>query len=170
MDISEFCRLLETNIKDIYNLGDGTASSTESKPIFCNHCQRPLVKPTTVLFGRKLPSQFFECVQKDLPQMDLLIIAGTSLVVSPANSRVYQCPKSTKRVVVNHEAVGEDLGIDYTGKDEGRDFFAQGSCDDVFLDLAVELGWLQYLLDDIDELPPSSAKLLRERKKSTETV
>ena len=51
--------------------------------------------------------------EEDLPTCDLLIVAGTSLVVSPANSLVYRVPEETIRVVVNNERVGENLDIDY---------------------------------------------------------
>jgi NAD-dependent SIR2 family protein deacetylase len=166
MDFNEFCRHVETNIKDIYNVD--SSSPAESTHILCNHCQKPLVKPMTVLFGRNLPSHFFKFAQKDLPTMDLLIVAGTSLVVSPANSLVYQCPDSTMRVVVNQEPVGQSLGIVYknvySNNDDGiRDFFAQGTCEEVFLELAIELGWLEDLFSKRDFLSPSSTKIIEER-------
>jgi NAD-dependent SIR2 family protein deacetylase len=166
MEFDEFCRRVETSIKDIYNIDSN--SPAKSTHILCDHCQKPLVKPTTVLFGRNLPSQFFKCAQKDLPTMDLLIVAGTSLVVSPANSLVDQCPDFTIRVVVNQEPVGQSLGIVYNdvrSNDDGdmRDFFAQGTCEEVFLELAVELGWLEDLFSKRDLLPPSSTKIVEER-------
>ena len=37
-----------------------------------------------------LPAEFFDKAAEDLPNVDLLIVAGTSLVVAPANSVVYQ--------------------------------------------------------------------------------
>lgn len=74
MDYDEFCKAVETNIKDIYN---PEAGPPESKSILCGNCQQPLVKPTTVLFGRSLPSEFFERTKEDLPKTDLLIVAGT---------------------------------------------------------------------------------------------
>lgn len=160
MDINEFCKAVETNIKDIYNPKNGPS---ESKPILCGSCNAPLVKPTTVLFGRSLPSEFFERTREDLPKMDLLIVAGTSLVVSPANSLVYNCPESTIRVVVNQEPVGQEPGIDYD-PDAERDFFAQGKCDEVFLELIEKLGWLEDLEAKIDELPELSAKLVKAKK------
>ena len=84
------------------------------------------MKPRTVLFGRSLPSEFFERIQEDLPLVDLLIVAGTSLVVSPANSVVFSVPDTTIRVVVNREPVGAELGVDYSVNAK-RDFFANGN-------------------------------------------
>lgn len=88
-----------------------------------------------------------------------------ALVVSPANSLVYNCPDSTTRVVVNQEPVGQELGIDYGPRAE-RDCFLQGKCDEVFLDLIAELGWLEDLEAKEKDLPEASAKLLREKKAS----
>jgi NAD-dependent deacetylase sirtuin 2 len=34
--------------------------------------------------GWELPGRFFECAAADLPELDLLIVAGTSLGVHPA--------------------------------------------------------------------------------------
>ncbi|KAL3935746.1 MAG: hypothetical protein SGARI_002847 [Bacillariaceae sp.] len=184
MDISEFGKKVERNIKDIYNLPD-TMAPAESTPILCNNCKKPLVKPTTVLFGRNLPSEFFERAEEDMPSLDLLIVAGTSLVVSPANSLVYQCSDRTIRVVVNQDPVGQELGMEYSDREvettiadskhddfdwfdpsssaHKRDFFAQGTCEEIFLELATELGWLEDLQATIDALPSDSAKMVRER-------
>jgi NAD-dependent deacetylase sirtuin 2 len=158
-DFDQFCDAIRSNIKDIYKQ-DAQAPET-STPILCTKCQLPFVKPRTVLFGRSLPSEFFECVQEDLPSMDLLIVAGTSLVVSPANSIVYSVPDTTVRAVINREPVGADLGIDYSVNAK-RDFFARGNCDEVFLELMEHLGWTDELVAILDILPPSSASLVRQ--------
>lgn len=139
MAFEEFGHMVKTQIKDIY--GEDPTAPPESTPIMCKQCRKPLVKPTTVLFGRSLPEKFFRCHLQDLSDADLLIIAGTSLVVSPANSLAYLAPESTIRVVVNLQPVGSDLGIDYSGSSP-RDFFAQGKCDDVFGALMKEMDWV----------------------------
>lgn len=164
MDFDRFCELVQTNIQDIYQTEDSQEApkTSSSSPIPCEKCGKHLVKPKTVLFGRSLPSEFFGRIQEDLPTCDLLIVAGTSLVVSPANSLVYQVPESTIRVVVNNEPVGQGLGIDY-GPTNERDFFAQGDCDLVFLDLVQELGWLEDLQAKKEKLPPKSLDLLELR-------
>ena len=166
MDFEDFCDQVRCNIKDIYKVDK--SAPAESTPILCPNCHRALVKPTTVLFGRNLPLEFFTCIEEDLPRVDLLIVAGTSLVVSPANSVVYKVPNSTQRVIVNKEPVGEDLGIEYsnskTGKDASRDWFLQGTCDQVFLELIQHLGWT----DDLDAsvLPTASADLLNKARQA----
>jgi NAD-dependent deacetylase sirtuin 2 len=162
MDYDEFCTMVRTNIKDIYNVD--TTAPAESKPILCPKCQRPLVKPQTVLFGRSLPSIFFDRQEEDLSNLDVLFIIGTSLVVAPANSVVQTVPSTTIRVVVNQDPVGSELGIVYQHQnhpeaENTRDLFLQGDCDDVLLQLIVELGWLDDLNPDV--LPPLSADRVR---------
>ena len=163
---NDFCDMVRTNIKDIYEV-DATAP-TESKPILCPNCQRPLVKPKTVLFGRSLPSEFSDSLEGDVSHLDLLLIIGTSLVVAPANRLVQVVPKTTIRVVVNNDPVGSALGIVYSSKDKydhesTRDLFLQGDCDDVLLQLTTELGWLDDL--DPDVLPPLSAERVRKAQR-----
>lgn len=155
----EFCDLVKTRIKDIYGVDEEAPS--ESLPIVCKNCGQATVKPKTVLFGSNLPSEFFTRTREDLPRADLLIIAGTSLVVSPANSLVYNINSNCLRMVVNTEQVGEELGIEYgESASTGRDFFAKGSCDAVFLDLIKELDWLGDLEVISHLLPQASADLL----------
>ena len=157
MDFDLFCNEVKAKIKDIYNPENGPR---ESQPIRCSSCGKATVKPKTVLFGSSLPAEFFDLSAQDLPTADLLMVVGTSLVVGPANSLVYNVPQSTIRVVINNEPVGEELGIEY-GPNAERDYFAQGSCDDVFLDLINELGWS---VDEImDDLPEYSQRLIRKK-------
>lgn len=91
-------------------------------------------------------------------------MAGTSLVVSPANSVVYRCgssAKATVRVVVNNEPVGAELGLDFGGSERAkRDLFVRGDCDDVFLQLAAHLGWVDGLEAVADKLPEQSRERL----------
>lgn len=158
VDFDSFCADVRSRIKDIYQVEPGAPA--ESSPIKCAACNKPTVKPTTVLFGASLPSEFFSRSEEDLPRCDLLIVAGTSLVVSPANSLVYSVPDETLRLVVNNEPVGAELGIDY-GPSAARDVFCEGECDEVFLALIEHLGWL----DDLDavsgRLPEESVRRLR---------
>ncbi|MGK3734173.1 MAG: NAD-dependent deacetylase sirtuin 2 [Bacillariaceae sp.] len=166
MNFDTFCDQVQSNIKDIYNIDKNAPN--QSTPIVCTYCGKAQVKPKTVLFGGELPAEFFECCEEDLPKCDLLIIAGTSLVVSPANSLVHRVPDNTIRVIINNEPVGEELGIDYgrsgsKPNNNKRDYFVQGDCDEVFLNLIEELGWLDDLHKQINNLPPKSANLVRPR-------
>mmetsp|Transcript_1469 Transcript_1469/g.3260 ORF Transcript_1469/g.3260 Transcript_1469/m.3260 type:complete len:400 (+) Transcript_1469:164-1363(+) len=172
MDFDEFCDKVRTQIKDIYDSSPGpkaepTSTTTKtSTEILCPSCGQGLVKPTTVMFGRNVPSEFFERLEDDMPTTDLLIVAGTSLVVSPANSLVNLVPKSTPRVVFNLQPVGKHLGLKSSNskKDPSDlDFYKEGECDALFLELIEELGWMEDLVSTIEVLPPKSQKLVRER-------
>ena len=135
MMFSDFCYKVRTNVKNLYNIDE--SAPKESTNILCENCKQPTVKPTTVLFGRNLPVEFFEKPDQDMPTTDLLLIAGTSLVVSPANSLVYRVPETAVRVLINREPAGEELGFDCSPKsntESSRDLFLQGNCDEVLLD------------------------------------
>jgi len=160
MDFDEFCGKVRTNIKDITGL-DCTAP-TQSTPIVCQACQNPTMKPTIVLFRGQMPKDFHVKAAQDLPDCDLLIIMGTSLTVAPANSLVYRIPPTALRMVMNNEPVGRRLGIDYS-EDSLRDVWAHGYTDETCLNLAEKMGWLDDLAGILEELPDSSAELLRRR-------
>ena len=160
VDFDEFCEQISTNIKDI--TGRDENAPTSSTPITCEECGKPTVKPTIVLFRGAMPQIFYRRVAEDLPECDLLIIMGTSLQVAPANSLVYRVPPTALRMVMNNEKVGRRLGIVY-GEESVRDVFAHGHSDETCLDLAEQMGWLPDLAEIIDELPDSSATLLRQR-------
>ena len=163
VDLGEFCDNVKSSIKDIYGL-DKEAPTTSSE-IKCVSCGQPTLKPATVLFGGSLPEEFFSLAQEDLPKLDLLIIAGTSLVVSPANSISYNVPDRTIRLIINNEPVGQELGIKY--HDDGtntRDVFVEGDCEEVFLNLMCLLGWHEDILGVRDVLPEASLKLVDEKR------
>ncbi|GBG32048.1 NAD-dependent deacetylase sir2D [Hondaea fermentalgiana] len=132
-----FTSALRSSIRDIYGTDDSAPKT--STPISCPACGRPGLKPSTVLYGRSLPGDFFEAMEADFPStIDLVIVVGTSLTVSPANQIPCLAARDTPRIVVNMEPVGEDLGLDFASK---RDIFLGGACDDSFANLLRELGW-----------------------------
>eukprot|EP00960_Hanusia_phi_P059728 764271-Hanusia_phi.AAC.5 len=82
----KFCSEVRQKIRDIYNIDP--LAPKESTAIVCESCKRPLVKPATVLYGRNLPAEFWEKKDEDMRDLDVLIVAGTSLAVQPAASLV----------------------------------------------------------------------------------
>lgn len=142
--LAEFREAVRTKIKNIYGEASEFANApAESEHIKCLQCSRPAVKPATVLFGRSLPDAFHEGVEKDFntqENIDLLIVAGTSLKVHPSAGLVDMLPASVPRLVINLEPVGEDLVIDYS-PDNARDGFLKGYCDESVLKLLEALGW-----------------------------
>ena len=161
-DFDDFCEKVRTQIKDLSEK-DETAPK-ESSPIVCTNCGYRQMKPAIVLFRSSLPRTFFENAPLDISDADLLIVMGTSLRVAPANSLVWRAPKTALRLLVNREPVGWHLGVSY-GENATRDYFAQGDCDHVLLNLMTHLGWLNDLepLLGEEKLPDKSAALLRKR-------
>jgi NAD+-dependent protein deacetylase sirtuin 2 len=159
-DFQKFCDQVQSQIKDLS--GQDNNAPAVSTPIECPVCGCATMKPAIVLFRSSLPKSFAQNVPRDIVDVDLLIVIGTSLRVAPANHLVRQVPRTALRVLVNREEAGAHLGMNFD--DKQRDFFAQGECDAVLLELMDSLGWiedLEYLLPN-KLLPESSAQLLEE--------
>ena len=168
VDSDWFINKLKTCIKDIY--GIDSSSPKESSPINCPECGKFGIKPSTVLYGRNLPSDFFEAMQQDLPDnVDLLYIVGTSLTVSPANSIAMRVAPTCPRVIFNAEPVGHGLGINYDDdydtkriSSKGRDTFFSGSADDSAAMVIKELDWKDYFINKYGSLmSDDSLKVLK---------
>lgn len=114
------------------------------------------MQPDIVFYGQKLPEIFFERLETDFPQCDLLLIMGTSLVVQPFASLVNQVNSNVPRILINRERAGEFLKYDsqssprtgLTDKGSDRDIFLQGDSDKIVLEIAEQLGWS----DDLEKL------------------
>jgi len=160
LPFGEYCARVRSNIKDIYSV-DPSAPKASSN-LRCDACGKNGLKSKTVLFGGQLPSTFFDALQADLPRADLVLVAGTSLVVSPANAVAARAPPGAVRVVLNNERVGEDLGLRFDGG--GReDVFLEGDCDGVVAALAEAADWLGELAPFADRLPGASRAALQSR-------
>eukprot|EP01060_Flectonema_neradi_P040928 TRINITY_DN9500_c0_g2_i1.p1 TRINITY_DN9500_c0_g2~~TRINITY_DN9500_c0_g2_i1.p1 ORF type:complete len:324 (+),score=52.90 TRINITY_DN9500_c0_g2_i1:934-1905(+) len=167
VDNDWFLQQLKTCTKDIYGI-DSTAPK-ESSPIKCPECGEWGIKPSTVLYGRHLPGDFFAAMELDLPhKVDMLFVVGTSLTVSPANSIANSVSSTCPRIIVNAEPVGQDLGIEYHRDSltepvtsEGRDTFLKGAADDSIALLIKELGWKDYFIEKYGpRMAESSRKVL----------
>ena len=145
---------VQSNIRNIYDLND-TIAPEKSCHINCLKCNKPGVKPSTVLYGTDLPQRFFECVSNDFPNnIDLLIIAGTSLTVHPTCNFVNKSNIKTPRILINKEKVGEELGLDFDNNE--NDFFLRGDCDNGFLHIAEQLGLITDLYNMRDRMCENS--------------
>jgi len=157
-DTDEFCSLVETNIKNIY--GDlGIPGPTSSTNILCKKCRKPAVKPKTVLFGRNLPSEYFNAIKEDFTDSndcDLIIAIGTSLSVFPAANICQMGRKDVPRLVINSQVVGAELGLDF----EQRDAIFTGLCDEVCLEIIKKLNWQDELRARSSAMCASSQKMV----------
>jgi NAD-dependent SIR2 family protein deacetylase len=107
-----------------------------------------LVKPSIVFFGEGLPRKFFEKRRDDLPQADLLIVVGTSLVVHPFAGLMHDVAPNVPRLLINRDRVGEarrggSRGFVFSEGQPGfgRDVLYQGNADDGVRELARLCGW-----------------------------
>ncbi|KDE07434.1 hypothetical protein MVLG_02300 [Microbotryum lychnidis-dioicae p1A1 Lamole] len=66
---------------------------------------KPLIKPDIVFFGEPLPSTFDRSLLLDREQVELLIVIGTSLRVSPVATIVSQLPHSVPQVLINRDPI-----------------------------------------------------------------
>lgn len=122
----------------------------------CTRCGS-LVKPDIVFFGEALPERFHQLRERDMPQCDLLIVLGTSLVVQPFASLMHDVDENCPRLLINREKVGEaqpslfaglpftsSFGFDFS-ESNYRDALFLGDCDAGVRQLAGLLGWGQEL-------------------------
>lgn len=103
----------------------------------CANCDG-FIKPDITFYGEGLPSKFFETWEEDGDDVEVAVIAGTSLTVHPFASLPSSIDKSSLRVLVNREKVG-DLGR------RKKDIVALLECDEFAETLATLLGWKEEL-------------------------
>jgi NAD-dependent SIR2 family protein deacetylase len=106
--------------------------------MYCDKCKAP-VKPDIVFFGEGLPRSFFDALE-DLHDVDLLIVAGTALAVSPFNVVPSELSREVPKVLFNMENVFETCGIDFD-KPQHNKILVKGKCDESILKLAKDCGW-----------------------------
>jgi NAD-dependent SIR2 family protein deacetylase len=112
--IREFADLVRTRVKDVTGTDPGAPAETSAggeSACACPACGELRVKNDIVLFGEDLPKNFSSWSAADMPRADLLVVAGTSLQVAPANSLVSMVRDDCARVLINREPVGMDLGL-----------------------------------------------------------
>jgi NAD-dependent SIR2 family protein deacetylase len=124
----------------------------EKRAPSCVHCKGH-VKPDIVFFGEGLPDRFHKLVKKDVRDADLLIVMGTSLMVSPVCQIPDMVRRDCPRVLFNRELVGSFCrggGMKSRRKSYDnieRDIFHEGDCDETIRLLCSLLGWEGELVD-----------------------
>ncbi|SGZ58895.1 CIC11C00000004581 [Sungouiella intermedia] len=99
------------------------------------------VKPDIVFFGELLPKRFSELWDIDCDEVEVAVVAGTSLTVYPFASLPSEVAEDTLRVLVNNEVVGDfDQELE-------NDIVLQLDCDTIAQLLAEELDWHVELAD-----------------------
>ncbi|OSD04857.1 SIR2-domain-containing protein [Trametes coccinea BRFM310] len=96
-----------------------------------------IMKPDITFFGEKLDDVFERSLMEDRLQVDLLIIIGTSLKVSPVSETISHLPHSVPQILINKTPI----------KHINPDVVLLGNADDIILHLCQKLGW------DLPEAP-----------------
>lgn len=64
-----------------------------------------IIQPDVVMYGDDLPEEFFEMLENDFENCDMLFVIGTSLKVEPFPSIIEYVPREIPRVLINNEPV-----------------------------------------------------------------
>lgn len=105
----------------------------------CSEC-KGYVKPDIVFFGEGLPARFFELWDEDADQVEVAIVAGTSLTVYPFAGLPSEVGKKALRVLINKELVG-----DFKVTNRKSDLIFQHDCDEMANHIAEAMGWTERL-------------------------
>ncbi|KAG0688962.1 Sir2 histone deacetylase Hst2 [Pichia californica] len=105
----------------------------------CSRC-KGYVKPDIVFFGESLPEKMWEYWEEDIDDVDLAIVAGTSLAVYPFASLPSEVSNKCKRILINREVCG-----DFESNPRKTDIILQNDCDSIAELLCEKLGWTKEL-------------------------
>jgi NAD-dependent deacetylase len=87
----------------VCDFNDNIPTSFDKLPPKCNSCNN-ILRPDVVWFGESLPQDIWSQAISEANSCDVMIIAGTSLVVSPANTLpVYAKQNNALLVEINPE-------------------------------------------------------------------
>ncbi|KAN0019386.1 hypothetical protein ACTFIU_002594 [Dictyostelium citrinum] len=100
----------------------------------CQQCNdgHSFMKPDIVFFGENLPDRFDQCVIKDVKDIDLLIVMGSSLQVQPVSLIPDIVDKQIPQILINRELVAQPHEFDYV---------YLGDCDQFVKDLLNKVKW-----------------------------
>jgi NAD-dependent histone deacetylase SIR2 len=127
----------------------------------CAECSG-YVKPDIVFFGEALPAKMWEYWEQDIDDVDLAIVAGTSLAVYPFASLPSEINGKARRVLINRELCG-----DFESQPRKTDVVLQCDCDEIVDLLCDQLEWTKELEELIEE---GKAKITVEPKEHAETA
>ncbi|KAF9526098.1 DHS-like NAD/FAD-binding domain-containing protein [Crepidotus variabilis] len=96
-----------------------------------------IMKPDITFFGEKLTDEFDHSLMEDRFKVDLLLVIGTSLKVSPVAEILSHLPHSIPQILINKTPI----------KHINPDIILLGNADDIVLYLCDQLHW---------ELPPAA--------------
>lgn len=103
--------------------GRGVSTQAFLEKVGCIHCKSDQLRPNIVLFGEALSRERLIRAEEAIMNADLLLVIGTSLLVSPAN----HLPTITKgrTVYINHEYDNVHVRFDLIIEGEVGDILKQ---------------------------------------------
>ncbi|KAJ7504400.1 SIR2-domain-containing protein [Mycena galericulata] len=90
-----------------------------------------IMKPDITFFGEKLADHFDHSLAADRNEVDLLLVIGTSLKVSPVADILCHLPHSVPQILINKTPV----------RHINPDIVLLGNADDIIIHLCAKLGW-----------------------------
>ncbi|KAJ7442252.1 DHS-like NAD/FAD-binding domain-containing protein, partial [Mycena latifolia] len=90
-----------------------------------------IMKPDITFFGEKLADRFGDLLAQDRNEVDLLLVIGTSLKVSPVADILCHLPHSVPQILINKTPV----------RHINPDIILLGNADDIIAHLSAKLGW-----------------------------
>ena len=105
----------------------------------CLECQG-YVKPDIVFFGEALPTKLWDLWEEDIDDMDIAIVAGTSLAVYPFANLPAEVTKKATRVLINRELCG-----DFELSPRKTDIVLLEDCDSIAETICERLNWSKEL-------------------------
>lgn len=98
----------------------------------CYEEKNGIIKPEITFFGEKLPKAFDDAIAEDSQKVDLLIVIGSSLKVSPVADVKDIIPHDVPQILINMESLPHMQGFD---------IHLLGYCDVVTAELCRMLKW-----------------------------
>ncbi|KAJ7091347.1 SIR2-domain-containing protein [Mycena belliarum] len=90
-----------------------------------------IMKPDITFFGEKLADRFGDLLSQDRNEVDLLLVVGTSLKVSPVADILCHLPHSIPQILINKTPI----------RHINPDIIFLGNADDIITHLCAKLGW-----------------------------
>ena len=110
--------------------------------MYCDRCGGP-VKPLITFYGEPLLNSFFR-KSNTIDEADIVIICGTSLLVTPFNELPDKADRKAIRLFINKDEFPKEIyGLRPFGFDdeESNDIFFKGECDNAAIKIVKDAGW-----------------------------
>jgi len=123
-----------THRVDCSSIRDQVLSGQIPRCSNCSH-EKNVMKPDIVFFNEPLSKNFDLLLDRDLDDVDLLVVMGSSLRVQPVSiipEEVRDANSEVPQILINRELVGESDQFDY---------FLRGECDSIITEICKRIGW-----------------------------